>query len=124
MITLICGRCRAGKTTYSKQFENVIHLDDLSVRARERYPNVLKVVSGRTDDIVVEGVYETAQYREELLRAYKGDGAKCIWLDTPLEVIARRMMPIGKPNTHFVVPKVFEPPTYAEGWDEIEVIHG
>ena len=27
-ITLICGLPNAGKTTYSRQFENVIHLDD------------------------------------------------------------------------------------------------
>ena len=42
MLTLICGLPRAGKTTYSKQFENdgrykVIHLDTCGTRKVNRY---------------------------------------------------------------------------------------
>ena len=127
MITLICGRCQAGKTTYSKRFENVVHLDTVARNGRERYPKVLEIVSQRADDVVVDGVYEKAEYRTELLRAYKGQGSRCIWINTPVEVIAERMLPHFphshmKPNVHFVVPKHFEEPTYSEGWDEIIII--
>lgn len=129
MITLICGRCQAGKTTYSKRFENVIHLDTVAIRGRDRYPKVLEIVSRQMDDIIVEGVYEKAEYRTELLHAYKGFGARCIWIDTPVEVIAERMQsrfshPHMKQNEYLVVPKHFEPPTYSEGWDEIIILKG
>lgn len=111
MIRLICGRSRAGKTTYSQRFDNVVHLDDMSKRCGERYPKVLEIVSGVTDDITVEGIYELASQRMELLKAYQGEGAVCIWLDTPVDVIKARAMT--------VLPRTFEPPTKAEGWDEV-----
>ena len=87
MLTLICGMPRAGKTTYAKRFNNVIHLDGLG------YHNVKTKVSPRTDDITVEGVYEHPRQRARLIEAYKGKGARCIWLDTPLEV--RKTRPMG-----------------------------
>ena len=122
MITLVCGRCRAGKTTYSKQFENVIHLDTAAKSGRDRYPSVLRLVSEQTGDVVVEGIYDTAEKRRALLDAYAGEGSRCIWLDTPLEVISGRMgLPAGRHHLS-VVPREFEPPTYDEGWDEIEVM--
>lgn len=127
MITLICGRCRAGKTTFSKRFPDVIHLDAVSRSGRERYTKVLELVSQRTDDVVVDGVYDKKEYRAELLKAYAGTGARCIWIDTPLEIIAERSAPHfyrhhTKSGTHFVMPKHFDEPTYDEGWDEIIVI--
>ena len=119
MLTLICGRCRAGKTTYSKNFENVVHLDEVSMSGRERYPKVKDIVSNCTGDIVVEGVYEHKSVREELLRSYVGHGSKCIWLDTAEDVLLQRMDTIK-----LIVPRHFDPPTLDEGWDEIVIIRG
>lgn len=115
MIKLICGRSRAGKTTYAKKYDNVIHLDSYGMPPQS-YPRVLtKLGDG---DVVVEGIYDTAELRTELLNAYKGQGKRvCIWLDTPLDVIKGRFFHV--PSKH---PYPFEPPTYSEGWDEIIVI--
>lgn len=112
MLTLICGMPRAGKTTYAKRFNNVIHLDGLG------YHNVKTKVSPRTDDITVEGVYEHPRQRARLIEAYKGKGARCIWLDTPLEV--RKTRPMWQPYHGLE----FIPPTLEEGWDEIIIIRG
>ena len=120
MIKLICGRSRAGKTTYSKRFADVIHLD-LCGGLVTCYPNALKKVSEKDGDVIIEGVYNTAERRMALLDAYKGGGKKvCIWLDTPLDIIESRFFRGSRMN----LPHSFDPPTYAEGWDEIEVIHG
>lgn len=110
MLTLICGMPRAGKTTYSMKFENVIHLDELGYRA------VKDKVSNIVDDVVVEGIYNNASIRMRLAEAYKGQGRKCIWLDTPLEVRKKR------PMWHPTEGMIFEPPTLDEGWDEIIVL--
>ena len=52
MILLICGIGRAGKSTYSEAFEDVIHFD-LMGRMAERYRNINEIVSHK-DDAVVE----------------------------------------------------------------------
>lgn len=114
MLTLICGLPRAGKTTYSIRYENVIHLDTSGA-----YHGVIHKVKRLTGDIVVEGVYRSKCEREALIKAYKGKGYVCIWLDTPLEV---RMTRFGWDK--WCDAKPFEPPTYDEGWDEIIVIKG
>lgn len=126
MITLICGRCRAGKTTYSRKFSNVVHLDTAAKSGRERYQSVLRMIPEQSGDVVVEGIYDTAEKRMALLDAYVGEDSKCIWLDTDPETISRRMgMAFGPWRHHPVmVPREFEPPTYTEGWDEIIVIRG
>lgn len=111
MLTLICGQPRAGKTTYSQQFDDVIHLDTSGA-----YRGVFHIVRERSGDVIVEGVYHSSSHRKLLLQAYKGEGSRCIWLDTPLEVRRKRK---GW-DTHCDVS--FEPPTYSEGWDEIIII--
>lgn len=120
MIKLICGRSRAGKTTYSKQFNNVIHLDFCGSYPSQ-YENALKKVSERQDDVIIEGVYNTAERRISLLKAYNGDGNRvCIWLDTSLDVIKSRFY-----NARiYKLPHIFEPPALDEGWDEIIIIRG
>lgn len=112
MLTLICGMPRAGKTTYSQRFDNVIHIDFTG------YPKAKMLVGGTTDDIVVEGVCEHPQMREKFINAYKGQGKRCIWIDTPLEVRKQR------PMWHLYNGLTFEPPTLDEGWDEIIIIRG
>ena len=110
MITLICGLPRAGKTTYSERFRDVLHLDSYG------YNGVMRRVAKTDGDVVVDGVYQNATYRKKLIEAYKGAGRRCIYIDTPLEV--RRTRPGFDKFCDFP----FEPPTYAEGWDEIIVI--
>lgn len=120
MIKLVCGRCRAGKTTFCKQFKDVIHLDNYG-RHPFSYAKCLEKVARTDGDIIVDGIFDTAERRIALLEAYKGGGKKvCIWLDTPLDIIESRFFRGSRMN----LPHSFEPPTYAEGWDEIEVIHG
>ena len=117
LIKLICGRSRAGKTTYSKQFKNVIHLDTCG-KFPESYQKLLLKID-TNDDIIVEGIYDTADLRMQLLQAYQGPGDRiCIWLDTPLDVIAERFGSFLT-KKH---PYPFEPPTYDEGWDLITII--
>ena len=113
MLTLICGLPRAGKTTYSQRFEGkckVLHTDFCGFQAAK------ETARHTTEDIVVEGVYSTVRQRTHLAQAYKGNGKRCIWLDTPLEVRSKR------PNFHMYSHMTFEPPTYSEGWDEIIII--
>ena len=112
MLTLICGMPRAGKTTYSKRFSNVIHQDGLD------YQTVRQRVAMITDDVVVDGIYEHPAVRAKLAEAYKGNGKRCIWLDTPLGVRKKRPMYQSYVGLEFI------PPTYDEGWDEIIVIRG
>lgn len=112
MLTLICGLPRAGKTTYSKQYDNVIHLDGLG------YHKVNDIIQYVTNDIVVEGVYNMPIFRSKLVEKYKGKGTHCIWLDTPLEVRKQRPMWSTSINMDFI------PPTYDEGWDRITILKG
>ena len=120
LITLICGVGRAGKSTYATAFVNVIHLD-LMGHIPERYANVNRLVENM-ENVTVEGVYNLKKYRSDLLKAYKWNNRKCIWLDTPVETVTARMdkehIPIS--TVHFY----FEPPTLEEGWDEIIIIRG
>ena len=119
MISLICGRSRSGKTTYSKRFKNALHLDAFGI-IPNNYNKLLKKVAETDGNLVIDGVYDTAEFRTNLLNAYKGGGKKtCIWLDTPLDVIESRFAII--PSKH---PYPFEPPTLSEGWDEIIIIRG
>ena len=109
MLTLICGHSRAGKTTYSKRFENVIHLDDTHSTQR-----VIEKVKKADDDIVVEGIYYQPRQRMELIRAYKGK-TRCIFLDTPQEIREQRM-------GHKIHDYPFKEPSLDEGWDEIIIL--
>lgn len=112
MMTLICGHTRAGKTTYSQRFDNVIHFDDIRSRSK-----VIKMVTEADSDIVVEGIYYAPEERAELCKAYNGF-TRCIFIDTPDDIRAKRM---GRKIIH---PYPFLKPTYDEGWDDIVVIRG
>lgn len=109
---LICGYPRAGKTTYSQRYKDVIHLDTTMGWRGSRYKGVYREIEKRSD-AVVEGIFGRSKERTDLLEAYKGNGRKvCIWLDTPLEVRQTREGYIKHGD-------YFEPPTKEEGWDEI-----
>ena len=109
MPILIIGLPRAGKTTYSTRFENVVHADE--------YPG-LAVYDAMKNASVCEGIFATRQSRKLALEAWKGkERTVCVWLDTPLAVCLAR-----KGRSERVIQinaERFQPPTYAEGWDEI-----
>lgn len=118
MIHLICGRSRAGKTTYCRQFERVLHLDTYGLHPKS-YPRCLEKVATIDGDLIVDGIFDTAERRIALLESYNGGGKKiCTWLDTPLDIIKSRFVHADK------LPHPFEPPTLDEGWDEIIIIRG
>lgn len=114
-MTIICGLPNAGKTTFSQRFDNVIHLDEVGRTSR-----VCEMVAVM-DDVCVEGVFPTSAKRRRVREAYDGR-ARLIWLDTPLDECKRRE---DRGRAEFIIEnaaRYFEPPTYDEGWDEIEVI--
>lgn len=116
MLTMICGLPNAGKTTYSKCFENALHQDDLGF-----ITNIINLIKQIKEDVVIEGVFSTAEERKKVISAWSGI-KKCIFIDISVEECIRR----EKRNRHPIVlrhvAKLFEPPTYAEGWDEIIII--
>ena len=76
------------------------------------------------DEVVAEGVFGSKRQRQKVIAAYKGDYKRCIFLDVPLDEIIRRE-DRGRPL--FMLRNaaaVFQPPTYAEGWDEIIRVNG
>ena len=121
MLTLICGLPNAGKTTYSAKYDTVIHFDDFG----NSFEKCTKAVSEVQGDVCVEGVYNSARRRKQLLDACKHQDRKvCIWIDTSFEECIRRereyrKRPMGIVHAHH---KSFEKPTLDEGWDEVIVI--
>lgn len=124
MLTLICGRSRAGKTTYSQRYDDVLHCDSVRAHYGEKYPKIYELVTPQKD-IVLDGLFETAKKRIGLLQAYRGDSPKqCIWLDTDIKTIALRTTNGRSDSPKHARPHEFEPPTLSEGWDEIIIIRG
>ena len=125
MLTLICGRSRAGKTTYSQRYSDVLHCDSVRAKVGEKYPKIYKIVSQHDGDVILDGLFETEEKRIGLLQAYKGDSPKqCIWLDTDIKTIALRTTNGRSDSPKHARPHLFEPPTIEEGWDEIIIIRG
>lgn len=127
-ITLICGLPNAGKTTYSRQFENVIHLDDFRKNhliGDLCFQDCKDIVLNNDGDICIEGVYNTVKRRRDLLTAIKLKGddyyKKCIWINTPLNVCCERSKNEGAKSSTIVYSyaRAFEEPIKEEGWDEI-----
>ena len=72
-VTLICGLPNAGKTTYSKKLENVIHLDDYIGRIfKFRFKNCNLAASKAETDINVESCYYSKELRKEFLSYFNG----------------------------------------------------
>ena len=119
MLTLICGLPNSGKTTYSGNYENVIHFDGVQhVTLDEHYINCHKMVSEAQGDVCVEGVYGSPERRRQLLAAARNQDKKvCVLITTPYEVCISR-----KSKPKFIVDMCrggFKKPTLDEGWDEI-----
>jgi len=122
MITLICGLPNAGKTTYSENYENVIHFDDIEHRRpNEQFEKCNALAAEAQGDVCVEGVYNSVKRRKELLEAVKDKPGKriCVWISTSAEVCVKREnrnRPVGIVFAHAMS---FQPPTTDEGWDEV-----
>lgn len=119
---VICGLPNAGKTTYSAQFENVLHYDDILKHSRAERERIYQ----ETNAECIEGIYNTAKSRRILLEAINDKPGErvCIWIDTPADECIRRENRGRHPSVVEHHARIFEPPTYGEGWDEIIVIKG
>lgn len=121
---LICGLPNAGKTTYSKKYDDVIHLDTVKYKSvKDKFLRCIGVAKGK-ENPVIEGTYTTKFRRKQLLRFFKHEHNTCIFLDTPVDVCIEREnnyrhRPISIILNH---QDKLEVPTYDEGWDEIIVI--
>lgn len=120
-VTLICGIPNAGKTTYSRKFDNVIHHDSLLLTTQERYRYTIEKAK-QSEDICIDGMYGEKKRRVELLDALKDYTKTCIWMDTPVEKCIKRENRRRPDHLILHYAKTFEPPTFDEGWDEIIVI--
>lgn len=118
MLTLICGLPNAGKTTYSRRFDNPLHLDEIGTA-----DNVITKMKQIDGDIVVEGFFGTSASRRKIRSAYSGE-AVCIFLDISVDESIKRENRNRHPNILRNASKYFEPPTCEEGWNEIRIIRG
>lgn len=119
---LITGLPSAGKTTYSKKYDNVLHYDD--VKGRYRRDMVVEAVKA-DNSLIVEGVYHKAKLRRQLVEVSKENNC-CIWFNIPVEECLERERNTRKRGDFQILQcaAVFEPPTFDEGWDEIIIIRG
>ena len=111
------GLPNAGKTTYSAQYDNVIHRDDFG--GKNKYERIIELVK-KNSDVCVEGVYLFAARRKDLVAASNTKNT-CIWLDTSPDLCRQRERE-GRnrwPGIINEAERLLEPPTYDEGWDEI-----
>lgn len=124
---LIIGIPNSGKTTYSENFEKVIHYDNFKLTTLDRHIQILTLIKNN-DNICIEGVYEDSKRRKDLIREakFKNEKTICIWLNTPVEECIRRELenPRHLLSSIKYFSQIFEPPTYKEGWDEIIEIKG
>ena len=122
MLILICGIPSAGKTTYSKRFENVIHFDDYSRHCLSQYRRCSEDAAKVKGDVCVEGLYNTKFYRKMLLHyCFDQDQKVCIWLDTDVELCCKRENAYRNRGSFLIRNnyKILEPPSLDEGWDKI-----
>lgn len=126
-MTLVCGLPNAGKTTYTERFERVVHFDDIRARTvSEQYEKCNQAAAKAGGEICVEGVYNTRTRRAALLEAVKDQpGPKiCVLIETPVDECLRREARFRRRNAGVVLyqARIFERPTYEEGWDKIITI--
>ena len=114
---MICGLPNAGKTTYSKQFDNALHQDDIG-----RISRIVEMIEHK-DDVVIEGYFGRRHERDRVRQAHKGY-TKCIFLDITTEESIKRENRNRHPQILRNASRFFEPPTLDDGWDEIIIIRG
>lgn len=122
---LICGLPNSGKTSYSKQYKNVVHLDDYMVegkKAKEYFSICNKVAKNLGDNVVIEGVYNTARLRKKLLSLFPDSKNTCIYLDTDYDECIKRESRGRDLEIINMWNKIFEKPSVDEGWDKIIIV--
>lgn len=118
MLTLICGLPNAGKTTYSQQFDNPLHLDEIGTA--DSVIDMMKQIDG---DIVVEGFFGKSADRRKIRSAYNGE-AVCLFIDISPDESIKRENRNRHPSILRNAARYFEQPTYTEGWNKIIHIGG
>lgn len=123
MFTLICGVPNAGKTTHGSKVL-AYHLEDFFTGDfRKQFVRCNEHLSTIDSDFYIEGVYNTVALRKALLEACKNHEYKrCIFRIISFETCLKRENR-GRPEC--VLRSAYnkmEPPTLAEGWDEIIII--
>lgn len=127
-LIVLCGLPNAGKTTYSKNYDNVIHIDDirfteydqLMVELSERINNAFNA----NDTVVLDGICCSNSMRKRILSLFDDSiYKKCIFIDISEEDMLKR----EDRNRHkfelFAISHFFQKPTLDEGWDEIVTIN-
>ena len=117
MLTMICGLPNAGKTTFSKRFDNALHQDDIGAISY-----IIDRIE-QMDDVIIEGYFGRKNERDRVRKSHKGY-TKCIFLDISVEESIRREDRNRHPQILRNASRSFEPPTLDEGWDEIVIIRG
>jgi len=117
MLTLICGLPNAGKTTYSKQYNCVLHQDEIGAVSK-----IIKMIEHK-NYVVIEGYFGNRTERNRVREAHNGY-TKCIYLDISVEESIEREDRNRNPQILRNAARFFEPPSLDEGWDEIIIIRG
>lgn len=117
MLTMICGLPNAGKTTYSAQFKDALHQDEIGTISR-----IVSTIEPM-DDVIIEGYFGRRAERDRVRQAHNGY-AKCIFIDISVDESIRRENRNRHPQILRNAARFFEPPTLSEGWDEIIILRG
>lgn len=130
---ILIGLQGSGKSTfYDRRFANThlrISRDITGTAARER--RLLEECLARKIDFVVDNTNLTASMRKTFIELAKAAGYRVIgyFFSTDIkECLARNAQRVGKAKVPvpgiFRARKVLEPPTLAEGFDELHEIQG
>lgn len=117
---VIIGLPNAGKTTYSKRYNDVLHYDNISHLSKAERNEVYMSTKAEC----IEGIYNTRESRVNLLSHTKRERNICIWIDTPVDICLERERNNRKRPDAIVLhhARTFEPPALDEGWNEIITI--
>lgn len=126
---LFCGSPGSGKTTISKQMAEQYNAERISfderhyIRHTDMIPPIIEaLIDGK--NVVADSVFSHVKQRTAILDAVKDIPCRkvLVYMTTPLDECLRRNANRKNRLPDFVVESFynsFEPPTLAEGWDEI-----
>ena len=117
-VTLVCGLPNAGKTTFCKKYDNVIHLDSMGHSTyEERFNECIIIAVNNSGDIVIDGNFYSKRIRKNMISALNQQQCKkvCIWINTPLETCLKRADSGGRSR---------EIVNHINKWDELIMLNG
>lgn len=128
MIIFVIGLPNSGKTTYAKNFECVVHVDDYMVApAKNIIPNIIKDINlylTNNDVVLVEGVLFSATMRKRILDGIdKYVYKQCIYLNVDMPECVSRENRGREISMIKEIAKIFQPPKYDEGWNKIVIVN-